>query len=157
MKKLSLFLITFLAALSLTGSVFAADLVKDAQCSSSACVTCCDPASPTCNNSDPTKCGGADCSKQSNNDPILCAKPCSKDNGCDLVAKYVNPFIKFLGILVGLAVTIGIIWGGIEYSSSGGDPQRAASGRRHITVAVIGLVSYFFIYALIHFLMPSGT
>jgi hypothetical protein len=145
MKKLSLFILTLLAASCMLGSALTAsvyaDLVQDAQCTGSSCVTCCDPAAPTCTGNDPAKCGD----------------DCSKNNGCDIVGKYVNPFIKFLGILVGIAVTVGIIWGGIEYSRSAGDPQQAANGRRHIRVAAIALISYFFIYAFIHFLMPAGT
>jgi hypothetical protein len=76
---------------------------------------------------------------------------------CNIVTKYVNPLIKFIGILGGLAITIGIIVGGIQYASSGGDPQSAASGKRHIKQAVIALIGLLFLYAFIRFLMPAGT
>jgi hypothetical protein len=128
MKKLSLFFITLFAAAAILVPVFtapaSADLVTDAQCNDPNCVNQQDKAA---------------------------TEACNKDNGCDIVAKYLNPFIKFLG------VTVGVIWGGIEYSSSGGDPQKSASGKDHITMAIIALLGYFFIYAAIHFLLPGGT
>jgi hypothetical protein len=87
-------------------------------------------------------------------DPAL--NGCANES-CDIVKKYVNPLIVLMGILVGIAATIGIIWGGIEYSSSGGDPQKAASGKRHIVAAIIALIGYFFVYGLLNFLIPSGV
>ncbi|MDL2341583.1 MAG: hypothetical protein QFB87_00705 [Patescibacteria group bacterium] len=82
-------------------------------------------------------------------------KPGSTDK-CDFIASYVNPFIKLLSAAVGIAVVVGILIGGVEYISSGGDPQKAASGRKHIVNAVIGLVVYIFLFGLINFIIPGG-
>jgi len=71
-------------------------------------------------------------------------------------AKYINPLISLLSAIVGLVVVIAVIMGGIEYSSSGGDPQRAAAGRTHITNALLGLLAYIFLYAFLQFLIPGG-
>lgn len=73
-----------------------------------------------------------------------------------LITKYLNPFIKLLSVLVGLAVTFGIIYGGIEYTMSAGDPQKAQKGRKHILDAVIALISYSLIFAFLNFLIPGG-
>ncbi len=73
-----------------------------------------------------------------------------------LFAKYINPFINVLSGAVGLVVVVAVIIGGIEYSSSSGDPQRLASGRRHITNALLGLLAYILLYAFLQFLMPGG-
>lgn len=141
MKKLSLLYISFLAALGMLVPVLTStasaegstvDFKAEAQCQTTDTTECVDEAQ------DPAATG--DCTKDS----------------CDLIGKYVNPFIKLLGIIVGLAVTIGIAYGGIEYSSSGGDPQKASSGKKHITMAIIALVAYFFLFAGLKFLTPGG-
>ncbi len=80
----------------------------------------------------------------------------SSDTDC-LFVKYINPVIELLSALVGVVVVIAVIVGGIEYSSSGGDPQRAASGRKHITNALIGLFAYILLVAFLEFLVPGGS
>ena len=77
-------------------------------------------------------------------------------SSCDLINKYVNPAINLLTTLVGIAVVISIIYGGIQYSSSGGDPQKAAKARGHITNTVLALVIYIFFFAFLQFLIPGG-
>lgn len=76
-------------------------------------------------------------------------------SSCNLVDKYVNPVITLLTILVGIAVTIGIVFGGIQYASSGGDPQKAASGKTHITKAIVALLAFFLLYGFLKFLIPG--
>jgi hypothetical protein len=73
-----------------------------------------------------------------------------------LFTKYINPLIQVVSALVGVAVIAGIIWGGIEYITSAGDPQRAASGRKHIVNALIALVAYGLLYAFLQFMVPGG-
>lgn len=70
--------------------------------------------------------------------------------------KYVNPTIQLLSAAVGLVAVVAIIIGAIEYITSGGDPQRAASGRNHITNALLGLFAFAFLYAFLQFLLPGG-
>lgn len=79
------------------------------------------------------------------------------DSSATLITKYVVPFVSMLTLLVGVAVAIGIIYGGIEYSMSAGDPQKAAKGRKHILDAVIALVSYALIFAFLNFIIPGGV
>ena len=76
---------------------------------------------------------------------------------CNAVTKYLNPFIKLLTYVVAIAVVMGIIVGGIQYSSSAGDPQKAAAAKRHIRIAIIALLAYFFLWAFIRFLTPGGA
>jgi hypothetical protein len=73
-----------------------------------------------------------------------------------LFEKYLNPIINFLAALVIVVVIIGIIYGAVLVSSSGGDPQKAASGKNHIRNALIGLLAYILFYAFVQFLMPGG-
>jgi len=105
---------------------------------------------PTAAEPEDTGCeNGADCIQ----DPSL---TCKKDN-CDIVDNFVNPTIVVLTVLVGLAVTIGIIWGAIEVSMSAGDPQKSASGKNHIRNAIIALVAYIFLYAFLQWVVPGGA
>lgn len=77
-------------------------------------------------------------------------------SNCDLITNYVNPFVRFLSAFVGLAVTISIAWGGIEYAMSGGDPQKASQAKNRIRNAIIALITFFFLFALLNFLIPGG-
>jgi amino acid permease len=84
---------------------------------------------------------------------------CNNDStvkDCGLVGKYLNPLIDFLAATVGVVVTIGIVIGGIEYSASGGDPQRATAARKRISNAIIALVAFLFLYAFLQWLVPGG-
>ncbi|HSH17942.1 MAG TPA: pilin, partial [Candidatus Saccharimonadales bacterium] len=91
-------------------------------------------------------------------DPLLSkTKDCTKaGEDCNVVAKYLNPAINLMAILAGVAVTIGIITGGIQYASSGGDPQKAAEGKKHIKMAVVALVGFIFLYMFLQFLIPGS-
>lgn len=73
-----------------------------------------------------------------------------------LFEKYINPAIQLLAVCVGLIVVIAIIVGAIEYITSAGDPQKASSGKKRITGALIGLVAFLLIYAFLQFIIPGG-
>jgi len=86
-------------------------------------------------------------------DPALnCVDNPSK---CDLVRKYVNPIIGFLAAFVGVAVTIGIISGGIRYASAEDDPQKMAAAKRQITTALVALFAFFILYAFMQWIVPQ--
>jgi Type IV secretion system pilin len=92
---------------------------------------------------------GTDCAAQTGN----CSKSLSQ---CDLIAKYANPLINFMAALVGVAVVAAIIIGGIQYSSSAGDPAKASAAKAHIRDAIIALVAFVLLYSMISFLLPGG-
>ena len=69
---------------------------------------------------------------------------------------YVNPFIALLSAAVGVVVVISIIYGSIEFIQSGGDPGKAASGKKHITNALIGLAAFLMLYGFLQFILPGG-
>jgi hypothetical protein len=90
-------------------------------------------------------------------DPALCSSPCKDAGHCNLTTKYLNPFInKFLAPLAILSVVVGIVWGAVEYTTSGGDAQRVANAKGKIQKALIGLVSFIFLYAFLNWLLPGG-
>lgn len=85
-----------------------------------------------------------------------CCPPGSTDYKSCLFKKYINPFINFLSALVVVVVIIGIIYGAVQVSSSGGDPQKATSGKNHIRNALFGLLAYILFYAFLQFMVPGG-
>lgn len=97
-------------------------------------------------------CGNVNC-KDSAADPQT---PCNKENGCDIIGRYVNPIINLLTFVFGLIAIISIIVGGIQYSASGGEPQKVAEAKKRIINTILAIVSYFFLYALMQFLIPGG-
>jgi hypothetical protein len=96
--------------------------------------------------------GGGD----NNPDPAANSGNCSDINKCDLLNKYVTPFINFLTALVGLAVVISIVIGGIQYGSSAGDPSKITAAKNRIRNALLALLTFLFLLALINFIVPGG-
>jgi hypothetical protein len=94
-------------------------------------------------------------------DGVTCC-PSGPTNGLDkasgtcLFSKYINPIIQLISAVIGVAIVIGIVYGAIEYITSGGDPQRAASGRQRITNALLGLAAFILLYAFLQFIIPGG-
>jgi hypothetical protein len=74
-----------------------------------------------------------------------------------LFYKYINPLVDLLSGLVGLAVVISIIYGGIEYITSTGDPQRAEAGKKRIIESLVGLAAFLLLFAFLQYVMPGGV
>jgi hypothetical protein len=128
--------------------VSAISLVDSAKCQENA-------AAPEC----PANCPDPASGKQAP-DPSKCpaVRDCrSTTESCNVVSRYLNPLINALGILAGVAVTIGIATGGIQYAMSGGDPQKAAAGKKHIKMAVVAMIGFLLMYAFLDFLIPGGV
>lgn len=79
---------------------------------------------------------------------------CSND--CGLVAKYGIPLINFAAGLVGIAATISIVIGGIQYSASGDNPQATSAAKKRIANAVLALLGFLFLYAALQWILPGG-
>lgn len=81
--------------------------------------------------------------------------------GC--TGKVENPIIdlayaliKFLSIGVGLVLIGSMIYAGIMYTMSGGSPEKTTEAKNRIRDAVIALVFYLLIFAMVQFLVPGG-
>lgn len=68
---------------------------------------------------------------------------------------YLRGIIIFLGGAIGLAVVITIIVAGIQYSSSAGNPANITKAKERLINAVIGLVLYLFLAAILRYLVPQ--
>ncbi len=67
--------------------------------------------------------------------------------------------IKIINILSGLVVVVVIavmVIAGIQYSASSGDPQATAAARKRITNALLALLFYGSMYAILQWLIPGG-
>lgn len=107
--------------------------------------TCTDPAATDCKSLGSSAKPGVNC------EDTICTA-----SSCNLISKYVNPLITLLSALVGVAVTISIIIGGIQYGSSAGDPQKASAAKNRIRNSIVALVAFIFLFAFLQFLVPGG-
>lgn len=89
--------------------------------------------------------------------PTLATAGCSASAGCDLVANYVNPFIKLLTILFGAIAAISLILGAIQYISSEGDPQKSSRAKNRMVNTVFAIIAYAVLYGFLQFLLPKGA
>ncbi len=64
--------------------------------------------------------------------------------------------IRILSIGVGVAVVASVVFAGIQYTSSSGDPQAVAKAKERIISTVGALILYFFIFAILNWLVPNG-
>lgn len=81
---------------------------------------------------------------------------CSKGDA-DSISSIILYVISFMAIGVGVAVVIGIVFGGITYIMSDGDTGEAKKGRDIIANSIIGLFLFIFLYAGANFLIPGGA
>lgn len=82
-------------------------------------------------------------------------QPVNKNN-CGIV-RYIVIFIQLLSGIASVVIVASIIYGGIQYSMAGSDPQKTASAKDRIRNAIIALVFFIFGFALLNFLVPGGV
>lgn len=61
----------------------------------------------------------------------------------------INGLLSFVMVIAALLVFMYLIWGGIEWITSGGDKGKTESARNKITAAVIGLIVLAASYAIL--------
>lgn len=66
----------------------------------------------------------------------------------DNLGAIIVPAINALISLAGIAVLFYLIWGGYNWMTSGGDPQKVSAARARITHALIGLAIIASIWAI---------
>lgn len=64
--------------------------------------------------------------------------------------------IKDLTVGVGVVVIASLVWAGIQFSSSRGDPQATASAIKRIRSNVFALLLFFFAYAILNYVVPGA-
>ncbi|MGH7196928.1 MAG: hypothetical protein ACREGJ_04160 [Candidatus Saccharimonadales bacterium] len=69
---------------------------------------------------------------------------------------FLKGMLQFLAAGVGLAVVGGIIYGGFLYITARGNSGQTEKGRDVILNAVIGLLLFIFMFAIMNFIIPGG-
>jgi hypothetical protein len=64
--------------------------------------------------------------------------------------------LRFMVAGVGVVVIASVIVGGIQYSTSQGEPQKQAAARGRVVNALLALLLYLFIFAILQWLVPGG-
>jgi hypothetical protein len=104
--------------------------------------------------------GGQNCNVGCTNglctDPAANPNASCKNHSCDLIQKYLNPIINLFSLVFGFIAVISLILGGIQFSTSEGDPQKANNAKSRITKTIVAIVAYFFMFSLLQFLVPGG-
>ena len=62
---------------------------------------------------------------------------------------FINGVLSFVMVIAALLVFLYLIWGGIEWITSGGDKGKTESARNKITSAIIGLIVVAASYAIL--------
>lgn len=65
----------------------------------------------------------------------------------------LNAVLSFVMVLAALLVFVYLIWGGIEWITSGGDKGKTESARNKITAAIIGLIVLAASYAILQLVL----
>ena len=85
----------------------------------------------------------------------------SIDIGCtgkgNPIADMTFGIIRFLSAGVGIVVVASIIVGGIQYTTSAGDPQKTAAATKRIRESLIGLLVFIFAYAILNYIIPGAV
>jgi hypothetical protein len=66
----------------------------------------------------------------------------------DDIGSVINAVLSFVMVIAALLVLLYLVWGGIEWITSGGDKGKTESARNKITAAVIGLIILAASYAI---------
>lgn len=75
----------------------------------------------------------------------------TKDNLPSMIKTIVNVLLY----IVGAASVVMIIWGGIVFTTSGGNENSIKSARAIITYSVVGLVIAFLAYAIVNWVIKN--
>ena len=68
----------------------------------------------------------------------------------------VANIFKWLAAGMTVIVLIAIVYGAIIYATAGTDKQKVETGKKIIRNAIGALIAYFFMYALLNFVVPGG-
>lgn len=85
-------------------------------------------------------------------------KDCQSSNphGCSALVDGIFAIIRFLSAGVGVVVVGSIVWAGIQYATSRGDPAATAKAVGRLQSTGIALLMFIFGYAILNYLIPAG-
>lgn len=77
-------------------------------------------------------------------------------SGCSALVDAAFAIIRFLSNGAGLVMIGSIVWAGIQYTTSRGDPAATAKAVERIRNTLIALGIFLFSYAILNWLLPTG-
>ncbi len=75
----------------------------------------------------------------------------------NVIIVWLSMIIKFLTVGVGLAATGGVVYGGYLYMAAQGNSGKIQKAISTIFNAIIGVILYALLFAIINFLLPGGV
>lgn len=99
---------------------------------------------------------GAQCGEVETSIDFGCGEGSDGNIGDAGIYRLLTAILRFFAIGVGIAVTIGIVWGGLMFMTARGNSGQTQKAISIIVNAVIGLLLFIFMYAIINFLVPGG-
>ena len=93
------------------------------------------------------------CSEAGFNDPVICGTQ-NSDEEYALIDNVANVLNTIFGV-VGILCVIFVVSGGIQYSTSQGDPGKVQSAKGTILYAIIGLVITISAFAITNFILSA--
>ncbi len=81
---------------------------------------------------------------------------CKDTPGNNVIYSYLDAVLRFLAGGVGLVIVLMIIISGIQFITSSGNPQAIQAARGRLTNAVIALILFIFMAAILNFVVPGG-
>ena len=83
----------------------------------------------------------------------------SIDLGCrgegNAILDFMFAFIRFLSIGVGLVIVASMVYAGLQYIGSRGDPNANALAVKRIQSNVTALLIFIFAYAIVNYIIPG--
>lgn len=79
----------------------------------------------------------------------------NKGNGSAVII-YLRDVLKLISSAVGITVIIMIIVAGIQYITSTGDPSNIKNAKNRLVNALIALLLFLMMFAILQFLVPGG-
>lgn len=77
----------------------------------------------------------------------------SNDN---LISQYLKWIVQFLTGGVGLVITLMIVVSGVQYTLAGSSPDKVQQAKSRLKNAIIGLVLFILLSAILNYLVPGG-
>lgn len=74
----------------------------------------------------------------------------------NIIFRFLVTVIQFVSVGVGLAVTGGILYGSFLYMTARANAGQVERGRNTIVNAIVGLLLFIFMYAIVEFLIPGN-
>lgn len=103
-------------------------------------------------------CNGSDCPAPTNttSTELDCIGSDLDASNCRIIY-YLNMAFNIVASVIVLAVIGNIVYAGIKYSTSQGDPSSAGAAKKRIRDAVMAFAMFMLLYSFIQWLIPGGV